>query len=519
MGSRLTRRHFFEHVGHGTLLATLGSAAVDLGFISTAFAEDLDARLDFGDLEPLVNLLAETPSDQLQSRIVDQVRDGTPLKTLIGAGALANARTFGGEDYVGFHTFMALGPALRLSALMPEGEVALPVLKVLLRNTQRIQEFGGKSAEVLHRIRVASEAEVYDSQKLLRAIDQKDKQHAEQVLAGLIAQEDQLGLDGLIPAVQDHPEVHRTVLPYRAWEMREIVGTQHALTLLRQSLRYCIYATPSPADSESSEQANLIARLFDEFHLHQRPEGANPVEDVMVRRLSETLSTATPDESAASVASALSEGWSAQDVGQAISLAASLLVLRDAGRLPQYEDKNKLAGCVHGDSVGVHASDAANAWRHLATVTTGRHQVACLLIGAWQVARDRQAAPNLMAQPLPSPYQLDRVRGTNAPLLIAELDEAIRFRLQAQAIAVVQRYGQLSLPHEPLFACLAKYAVSEDGALHAEKYFHTVWDDFHATRPSMRWQHLLGLARVTASEFGTPAPGRAEARELLKLPS
>jgi len=37
------------------------------------------------------------------------------------------------------------------------------------------------------------------------------------------------------------------------------------------------------------------------------------------------------------------------------------------------------------------------------------------------------------------------------------------------------------------FGIAGVYAVSEDGALHAEKYFYTVWDDFHATRPSARW--------------------------------
>ena len=58
---------------------------------------------------------------------------------------------------------------------------------------------------------------------------------------------------------------------------------------------------------------------------------------------------------------------------------------------------------------------------------------------------------------------------------------------------------------------------AEDGALHAEKYYQTVWDDFHSTRPAFRWRHLTGLARVTASEFGRPAPGQAEARELLKV--
>lgn len=122
-----------------------------------------------------------------------------------------------------------------------------------------------------------------------------------------------------------------------------------------------------------------------------------------------------------------------------------------------------------------------------------------------------------MEDPLPVEYQVSRVQATNESQLLTELDEAISHRQQAQAVAVVQRYAQLSCSPEALFAMLARFAISEDGALHAEKYFHTVWNDFHATRPSLRWQHLLCLARVTASEYGTPAAGQAGARELSGL--
>ena len=64
---------------------------------------------------------------------------------------------------------------------------------------------------------------------------------------------------------------------------------------------------------------------------------------------------------------------------------------------------------------------------------------------------------------------------------------------------------------------LLRHGVSEDGALHAEKYYRTVTEEFAVTRPAFRWRHLVGLARVTASEYGRPAPGYAEARQLLKL--
>ena len=50
-------------------------------------------------------------------------------------------------------------------------------------------------------------------------------------------------------------------------------------------------------------------------------------------------------------------------IGEAISLAANQLVLRDNGRA-QAEGPNKPAGSIHGDSIGVHATDSANAWRN-----------------------------------------------------------------------------------------------------------------------------------------------------------
>ena len=64
---------------------------------------------------------------------------------------------------------------------------------------------------------------------------------------------------------------------------------------------------------------------------------------------------------------------------------------------------------------------------------------------------------------------------------------------------------------------LLKYAVSEDGALHAEKYYRTASEEFGKMRPAFRWRQLVALARVTASEHGFPAPGYAEACRLLKV--
>ena len=96
-------------------------------------------------------------------------------------------------------------------------------------------------------------------------------------------------------------------------------------------------------------------------------------------------------------------------------------------------------------------------------------------------------------------------------------EEAIKGNDQALACAVSHRYAEQGHDSRPFFDLMLKYAISEDGALHAEKYFHTVTEEYASTRPSLRWKQLVALARVTSSEHGYPAPGVAEAREMLKL--
>ena len=46
-----------------------------------------------------------------------------------------------------------------------------------------------------------------------------------------------------------------------------------------------------------------------------------------------------------------------------------------------------------------------------------------------------------------------------------------------------------------MFDLLLRYATSEDGALHAEKYYRTVTEEFAAMRPAFQWGQLVALAR------------------------
>src|SRR5207247_1570248 len=158
----------------------------------------------FGALEPLVCLMQETSVDKLLPALVEQLKAGTDLRKLVAAAALANARTFGGEDYIGFHTMMALSPAFRISGELPSELQPLPVFKVRYRNPARIQAFGGRPREVLRPVKPEAPTEGQAAGEALReAVRRKDTEGAERMFAGIAKSSATDAFNALLYEVQD----------------------------------------------------------------------------------------------------------------------------------------------------------------------------------------------------------------------------------------------------------------------------------------------------------------------------
>ena len=488
--------------------------------LASALAEDVSDTLGFGALEPLVRFMQETPVDKLLPGLVDKLKSGVELRQLLAGAALANARTFGGEDYVGFHTMMALAPAFHMAQELPRELQPLPVFKVLYRNTNRIQERGGRQNEVLKAVKPQAPSESRIGGEALReAVRQMEAPKAEALFAALAQRTPEDAFNDLLYAVHDQTEVHRVVLPHRAWDLLGLIGREQAHTLLRQSVRYCVKAESWARKYGPNDVRDLLPKALEEHKLLGRAPGDRRAEDKWIDELTQTFFKSTPQQAANAAAAALAEGFAPADIGEAISLAANQLVLRDQGRTPAHETVGKPPGSVHGDSIGVHACDSANAWRGMSRVTNPRNCFASIILGAYQVALDRTERGGDFTnwQPLPMPRHIDEVKSTDAETLLRQADEAIRANLQGRVSGIVHRYGELGHAPRPLFDLLLRYAVSEDGALHAEKFYRTVSEEFASTRAAFRWRHVVALARVTASECGRPAPGVAEARSLLKV--
>jgi hypothetical protein len=488
----------------------MGYAAVGLAIAEhLGFAEALSKialeRLRFGALDPLVDLMQATPADALMPLVVQKLQSGTSLGDIVGSAALANARAYGGTNYNGYHTLMAMMPSFEMSAQMSAPYGALPVLKVLHRNARFLQETGFATKDSLEPIEGAPAGD-----DLVRNVRERDLQKAEQSFAALESRSPSQAYEELQTVVRDDMNVHRVVLSWRSYDLLRLTGQDQAATMLRQSVRFCIDEDSSRISrgGATNEIVALLPKLMDEHGLNARETGKRAADDGWMDQMTDTIFGIDRAAAATAVAAALAEGIDPEDVGAAMSLAATRLLLNDPG-LTQ-EAPGKPIGSVHGASVGVHASDSANAWRHIARIGSPRNAFASLIAGAYHTAGQSDRVGTLA-----NDHDAEECSKSDPAELLAEIEGRIRARDQKGACQAARRYCALGHSPEALFAILLPFAVSEDGALHAEKYFRTAQEEHSKARAAHRSLYLVALTRVMASHYGFPAPGYEEARKLL----
>src|SRR6185503_16997131 len=119
------------------------------------------------------------------------------------------------------------------------------------------------------------------------------------------------------------------------------------------------------------------------------------------------------ERAADAVAAALADGIDPEVVGEAISLASNMLALR------QGPDKWR----THGDSAGVHSSDATNAWRNMCRTAETRHAVTGLIVAAFHAGVQ---SPPFLTPPYPTDEHRALIKIEEAAGLLAETEDAIR---------------------------------------------------------------------------------------------
>jgi len=427
-----TRRKFFGDMGRGALTLGIGiGVANELGLALAL--ERGDERLDFGALESLVALMQETGADRLQEILALKLKEGLELRTLIGAAALANARTFGGHDYVGYHSAMALAPSYDLAQRIQGPASALPVLKVIYRNTARMQVVGGRKSEALQAIEPAATG---DPQEMRAAMLSGDLSSAERTLQKAAQGGLQQAFEAVQPMLAEDIEVHRIVLAWRAFDTLRFTGEEHAATMLRQLVRYCVDQEQGRTNGGRPVPSlrKILPELVERHGLTgTKPLGTRNASDADLESWSKVFFSGTRDDAAAQAAEILGKGYAPDDVGEALTLAANALLLHDPGR-SKAASMGRYKGSVHGASIGVHASDSARAYRNIVRVVDDESSAANLIVGAYHTAGRSES---VRKDRFPYAGRKAEFSDKSTAELLKELVPAVEARDQERACAIV----------------------------------------------------------------------------------
>src|SRR5439155_21192690 len=125
-----------------------------------------------------------------------------------------------------------------------------------------------RKEEVLHPVKPAILSDNRPCGELLRdAVRRKDVNEAEQTFAAFAKLSPDDALNHLLHTVQENTEVHRVVLPYRAWDLLDLIGRDQAHTLLRQSVRYCVRAEGGHRSPSWDEPPTLLPNTLEQHNL------------------------------------------------------------------------------------------------------------------------------------------------------------------------------------------------------------------------------------------------------------
>ncbi len=208
--------------------------------------------------------------------------------------------------------------------------------------------------------------------------------------------------------------VHRFVFAHRARGLAALLGPDYAHTLLRQCVRFCVDNERMEKEHNQPEPAirALMPKLLDQYKLAGKTPGQRDPGDAEVERLAEAVYAGPAEKSADVVAAALADGIAPEVVGEAISLASNLLVLR------QSADKWR----AHGDAAGVHSSDSTNAWRNMARVTSAAHATTGLILAAYYVPY----LGHFDTSAYPTEEHRATIKTRDAGALLAEAEDVLR---------------------------------------------------------------------------------------------
>ena len=460
-------------------------------------------------IEPLVQFVEETPPDRIVAATHDKLAVGTPVKEMLLASALAVVRSSDlppGHHGGPLHPLAGLHAVRHIAARLPGEYAMLPVIQNVAVANKHIHS-PAMGPFILADAKPVSEKDDVEStlQSFRYAVSRGVYNACDHYFLYLLERLSPMQvLEELLQVAipKNQLDDHYFLFPVFTWRALEYLGWEYARFIGRAPVRYIT----RPTDPTSLEE---IDRLIDKHGLLERELRARTGDDetAAITALADEIGRCSKfTEIPEMVAQALGDGLSLEGAGEGLSVGGSTLFLRSQT----------------GNPMDVHINTGANTRRYLLRQPelSVRTKLRALLM--WHTGPEVRMAQRMLAPDIqPEPERVAALPFHTQSELLGEIEQLIGSlpvgeRLPAanlaswrstdevkQAAALAQQYANREYAPEPLITLLGKIACRDNFTeMHALKHHQATYEEFHATRPSLRWRHLVAAVQAAAISHG-----------------
>jgi hypothetical protein len=339
MNQPTSRRRFLKTTVTTGALLGLG----DLSFLSQLPAvSKSEAQVDSRfvrlqpEIEPLVQLLEETPQDRLLEEVARRIRQGTSYREVLAALLLAGVRNIQPRP-VGFkfHAVLVVNSAHLASLASPDSDRWLPIFWSLdhFKDSQaRDVREGDWTMSRVDESTVPSPAKA--RRAFTEAMDNWDEPAADRAVAGLTrsASPEELFEIFCRYGARDFRDIgHKAIFVANGWRTLQHIGWRHAEPVLR-SLAYALlyHEGDNPAKRDAAADRPWRRNLGLAVKIRKDWLDGKPSDQAVVEMLA-TLREASADEACDAVIAQLNRGVAPQSVWDALFLGAGEQLMRRPG--------------------------------------------------------------------------------------------------------------------------------------------------------------------------------------------
>ena len=460
-------------------------------------------------IEPLVLFVEETPPDQIVAKTYEKLQTGTSVKDMLLAGALAVIRSSDlppGHHGGPLHPVAGLHAVQNISNRLTGDYAMMPVVQNIALANKHIHHHS-MGPYILAETEPASanddidatveEMQYYLDRGAYHAMDSyylffMQKESPMQVLDRLLQ----------VSVPKNQADDHYLIYPTNTWRALEYFGWEYAKYLIRPAVRYVTRppaAKAMLAIDDLIEEHGLLTRVLRYKTDESETEAVTALADTIARLDSF-------DDSPAILAKALADGLSLEGTVEGLSVGGSALFLRSKT----------------GNPMDVHINTGINLRRYLLSQPEISMQTKLRALFTWNTGPEVKSAQYKLAPVLtPEPETVSSLPSRTQEQLIGDLEALIDSLPIGErrpmtpiatwvasdevkhAAVLAQQYADCNYDPDLLIEMLGKIACRDSFTeMHAYKHHQATYEEFQATRPSLRWKHLVSAVQAAAISHG-----------------